>query len=183
MPKLNELKLGHEIGKKPPFGRFIWTACTNCETLRWVPYVKCKDAPKSLVCKKCVPGLTLKCRGNGHTDKDGYHLISLPWKHEFIATANGRGWIPEHRLVMAQHLGRNLFPQEIVHHLNGIKNDNRIENLTLVSRKEHIHLGIPYVQRIEDLERTVKVLEARIEILESNIVTPQTNCFEPAEVF
>ncbi|KKL92034.1 hypothetical protein LCGC14_1888710 [marine sediment metagenome] len=181
MPKLNELKLGHEINKKPPFGRFIWTACTNCETPRWVPYVKCKDAPKSLVCKKCVPGLTLKCRGRGFTDKDGYRMISLPWDHEFIATANKRGWIPGHRLVMAQHLGRNLISPEIVHHLNGIKDDNRIENLTIVSRKDHIHLGIPYQHRIEDLERSMKVLEARIKILESNTETPQTDYFKSAE--
>lgn len=170
MPKLNELKLGHEIGKNPPFMRFIWAACTNCGNPRWVPYVKCRNVPKSLICRKCVPGLTLKCRGRGHTDKDGYQLISLPWGHEFIATANKRGWIPEHRLVVAQHLGRNLLPHENVHHLNGVRDDNRIENLVLMNRTDHLHChtGKPYSQRIQDLERTVKVLEARIKILESN---------------
>ncbi len=163
MPKLNELKLGHEIGKMPPFSRYIWAACSECGKLRWVAYTKKTNSPKHLLCRNCVPGLTLKCRGRGFTDKDGYRMISLPWKHEFISTANKRGWILEHRLVMAQHLGRNLLSHEIVHHLNGIKDDNRIENLALVSRKDHIHLGIPYQKRIRELEKRVDELESFVE--------------------
>jgi|SRR5580765_433438 len=63
----------------------------------------------------------------------GYVLIYSP-NHPFV---NKNGYVKEHRLVMEQHLGRYLKPNEIVHHINGNKQDNRIENLQKVSQAEH----------------------------------------------
>lgn len=75
------------------------------------------------------------------------------WKGGIVKSSNGYVWVHspnhphkdthnhvyEHRLVMEKHLKRYLLPTEDIHHINGIKNDNRIENLKLFkNRSEHI---------------------------------------------
>lgn len=58
-------------------------------------------------------------------DKAGYLLVRAP-EHP---AANASGYVRQHRLVMEAQLGRLLEREEVVHHINGVKDDNRPENL------------------------------------------------------
>lgn len=65
--------------------------------------------------------------GGRHIDVHGYVWVLKP-DHPF---ATERGYIREHRLVLEGKIGRFLLPDEIPHHINGVKDDNRPENLEL----------------------------------------------------
>ena len=68
-----------------------------------------------------------------HLTKDGY-LRMHSAKHPY---ANGRKAIHVHVMIMELSLGRALLASECVHHINGIKTDNRIENLEVMMHSEH----------------------------------------------
>lgn len=73
-------------------------------------------------------------KGGIRISTDGYVMI-FSMNHPYKDKNN---CVYEHRLVMEKHLGRTLLPTEVVHHINEIKDDNRIENLMLFSSKsEH----------------------------------------------
>lgn len=66
--------------------------------------------------------------------EDGYVDIWMPDHPD----ASRRGYIREHRLIMGQHLGRRLLDTEDVHHKNGDRADNRLENLETIDHAKHL---------------------------------------------
>lgn len=74
-------------------------------------------------------GKSLSCRGNRRVDST------------YITVCVGKGKrVKEHRMIMESEIGRALTKNEVVHHINGNRIDNRIENLQLMTRSEHSSL-------------------------------------------
>jgi hypothetical protein len=67
------------------------------------------------------------------------------------ATKHG-SYVLHHRIVMENHLGRLLDRKEVVHHINGDKKDNRIENLELMEHREHAKHHAPKIRKMVTLK-------------------------------
>lgn len=65
----------------------------------------------------------------GRRVENGYVFVLIYPEDPMWCMANNAGYVAEHRLVMARHLGRPLNKNEQVHHKNGLRDDNRLENL------------------------------------------------------
>ena len=143
--------------------KMVWDTCPVCNRQRWI-----RVARQGSRCKNCANTLEGFQRGHnwkgGRYKNQGYIQVWLETNDFFFpmvtqAKSKWGGYVLEHRLVMAKHLGRCLLSWEIVHHKNGVRDDNRIENLQIFDDIRHKQITI--------LENRIKKLEGRIITLEA----------------
>ena len=110
-----------------PRGKPWQLICPNC---------KRKKDYRAEYCHKCRMELNppRAGAGKGWVWTLGYKKVYIP-VHPF---SDAKGYVFEHRLIMEEYLKCHLDPRELlVHHINGIRDDNRLENLEVLTRGEH----------------------------------------------
>ena len=179
--KIGEIKTAIKVGYKKGTGRVIWASCIDCGKERWVQLRK--GAPVFSRCISCNNGHRnigkIKEQNpnwkGGRIYSGGYVFVRLYPDDFFYSMIEHHGYVKEHRLVMAQHLGRCLQRWEIVHHKNGIKDDNKFENLEPSTQGNHSlghskgyrdgyrdGFGDGQASQIEELKQQIRLLEWRL---------------------
>jgi len=141
---------------KPSSGHLNCWKCRHEKSKIECPKCGKKMQRKSKICHSCRMRLLIgKDNPNwkgGKTNHNGYKMIHCV-DHPRV-TGKTSKYIMEHILVMEEYLRRCLVEDEHVHHKNGIKNDNRIENLELWTTNH------PTGCRVEDLSKwAYKIIE------------------------
>ena len=93
-------------------------------------------------------------KGGRRKSKEGYTQIRLPTHHR----ANQNGYVLEHILVAEKKYNRKITTRNHIHHFNGIKDDNRPENLVLTINSKHDKFSYVHAlqKRIRELENMLK---------------------------
>lgn len=137
MPTIGDIVKGKDIGRGDSH-KYIWVACPKCGKERWLSFIHLTTGRLSGLCLSCsqkgkrrssedirkmVQAHVYKrgvkstnWKGGRRMRSDGYIQVLLQPNDFFYSMADKDGYAMEHRLVVAQYLGRNLHLWEIVHH-------------------------------------------------------------------
>ena len=165
-----------EFGRRASGGKKQWLACEMCGKERLVDLRH--GEPLSTKCFACARPRrrhSTSWKDGRLKRKDGYIQITIQPDNFFFPMARKLyHTVLEHRLIMAKHLGRCLHSWEIVHHKNGIRDDNQIETLKLLQEMQHNQFSIlenkinRQHEQIDELKKEIRLL--RWELREANRV-------------
>ena len=127
--------------RKKNTGLCSFNDCTNLAKSKELCSGHYQQSLKGRELTPLLPRTRVRAVGATRVTPHGYVVVNLP-SHPM---SNTSGWVYEHRLVMSELIGRPLYRDENVHHKNGVKTDNRPENLELWSTFQ------PQGQKVEDL--------------------------------
>lgn len=107
---------------------------------------------------------------------NGYRLVYEPDYISSMNEGNWKGYVYEHIFIVEKNLNRKLRGNEVVHHLDGNKMNNRIENLMVLERSQHVKFHKWLENGASGLETFLKkgMNSGKSKIIEPNIV----NCVE-----
>ncbi len=101
-------------------------------------------------------------KGGKYTHVTGYIFVRAPEHH----LSHPNGYIAEHRLVMEEKLGRELKLGEVVHHIDGDKQNNDPDNLALMNRAQHVFEHKQILRQMSGLEEQVRILKEKLRAYE-----------------
>lgn len=165
MPNIGETARGIDVGLNT-LNKCIWATCVDCGKERWV-MIRNPPIKRCQLCSRIVNGTkrgkaSSGWKGGRHKSSSGYIHVMIQPDDPYYPMVDKRRYVAEHRIVMARHLGRCLLKNELIHHINGVRDDNRLENLELISPANHLL----YKQMCTDCELRKEIRLLRWQVME-----------------
>ena len=194
-PQDGDIINGRKLGFKNAH-KYRWSICIECGKGRWVSSSLRRKGNFPNICQQCwrASGRYSKAhpfatgesnpnwKGGEYKDRFGYIHIKLQPDDFFYPMADHKGYVLEHRLVVAKALGRNLHSWEIVHHKKGyLKDENRYpQTLQLVvhnighSQITNFELREKRLEnKIDEQAKEIRLLQWQVKELNAKVIAKE----------